>query len=220
MICKGFGGGWLPTSQAPFCKEHGPGQRVWAELVLQPSLPCARQCFGTGTTCRKSPSHSLKMQQGNSLEERGMRHRLQKQRQAKSKAKNKCLLMHWAWPVTPITWFSWLLSIFKRDCFPRRMTPCWLGYRPPCEATGAPHDPSSAYKLSWPLGLDLLNLSWGWVQCSLMPPSASTGKKASGSHKNLDMQKCPKTLSLVTCLAPRLLLADTCVASQCSVMLL
>lgn len=39
----------------------------------------------------ENPHHTLEMQQGNSLEERGMRHRLQKQRQAKSKAKNKCL---------------------------------------------------------------------------------------------------------------------------------
>lgn len=53
-----FGGGWLPTSQVSFCKERGPGQRVWAELVLQPNLPRARWCFGTGTPRRKSPSWS------------------------------------------------------------------------------------------------------------------------------------------------------------------
>lgn len=116
--------------------------------------------------------HTLKMQQGNSLEERGMRHRLQKQTESESKAKNKCLLMHWVWPVTPITWFFWVFSIFKRGCFPRRQTSCWLGCRPPCEASRAgAHAPSSTYKLPWLLGLNLLSLSWGWTQKSLMPPT-------------------------------------------------
>lgn len=75
----------------------------------------------------ENPHHTLKMQQGNSLEQRGIRHRLQKQRESKSKAKNKCLWMHRAWPVTPITLFFCLFSIFKRDCFPRTQTPHLAG---------------------------------------------------------------------------------------------
>lgn len=99
--------------------------------------------------------------------------------------------MHWAWPVTPITWFFWLFSIFKRECFPRRLTPCWLGYRSPCEATGAGAPWSQ-------LCLQALTAPGTWLspkQPDATHPlllSVSTGKTASGSHRNLEMQKCPQ----------------------------
>lgn len=121
MICKGFGGGWLPTSKAPFCKEHGQGRGSELSLCSSHLLHVPGTALAQGLRA-ENPHHTLKMQQGNSLEERGMRHRLQKQRQAKSKAKNKCLLMHWAWPVTPITWFFWL-TFLKEIAFQGG----WLG---------------------------------------------------------------------------------------------
>lgn len=227
MICKGFGGGWLPTSRAPFCKEHGPGQRVWAELVLQPSLPCARQCFGTGTTCRKSPSHSqdaAREQLGGKRNEAQVAKAKAQVAKAKSKAKNKCLFMHWAWPVSPIAWFFWLFSIFKRDCFPRRQTRSWLGCRSPCKAPGTgTHGSSSADNLYGPWDLTCWVYLGGEPKkawCHPLLLSVRTEKIASGSHKNLWMQKCPQKPLPATCLPPRLLLADTYVASQGSVMVL
>lgn len=130
----------------------------------------------------ENPHHTLKMQQGNSLEERGMRHRLQKQRQAKRKAKNKWLWMHWAWPVIPITWFFWLFSIFKTAS-----QGGWLGYRSHARCPMLPALPTSPWDLTcWVYLGDEPKTSWSTLCCS-----AGTGKTPSGSHKNLGKQKRP-----------------------------